>query len=437
MNLKQINSIVNGTIINNKKLTKINKIKIDSKKVNKNDIFICIKGNNKDGHDYIEDVINKCSLIIVEKNINITTNTPIIKVENTIIALQLLSKFIKEKYNPYTIAITGSVGKTTTKNLIYKILKNKYNVITNEKNYNGQIGVPLTILNLNKNIDILLVEVGISQKNEMDRLSNIITPDMALITNIGSSHIGNFKTKKNILNNKLKITKYMKDGILIVNSSDKYLNKLKNKTNYYIDYINYKYFKVKNINIHLDKMEFDIYINNKMYKIVTKLIGKHFIIDILFAIEIGLLFDIEIDDIIKSVESYIGNEHRLNIIKNNNYTIIDDTYNSSFESVTSLIDLTKNIKNKIYIIGDIKELGVHSIKYHKKINNILKKIKDKEVIVTGEYTKYISGIHFNNNSEIINYLKNSDLDNKTIILKASHCLKFDEIVKYLNKIVRL
>lgn len=434
MNLKKINNIVNGNIINEGNIKKINKIKIDSRKVNKNDIFICIKGENNDGHNYIGNIIDKCSLVIVEKDINIKTKTPIIKVDSTINSLQLLSKYIKNKYNPYTIAISGSAGKTTTKNLIYQILKTKYNVLTNEKNYNGQLGVPLTLLNLNKNIDIIVIETGISKEGEMDKLSNILSPDMGILINIGSSHIGNFKTKKNILKNKLKLTKYMEGGVLLVNSNDKYLKKLKNKNNYYIDYISNNYFKVKNININLDKMSFDIKIDNKIYNIKTNLIGKHFIIDILLAIEVGLLFEIDINDIIKTIINYKPITNRLNIIKKDNFTIIDDTYNSSYESVKALFNLTKNINNKIYIIGDIKELGNHSIKYHKKINNLLKKIKNKEVILKGDYVKYIDGITFKTNEEIINYLSKIDKKNKTFILKGSHSLKLDEVVKYLNSI---
>ena len=434
MNLKKINNIVNGIIINEGTIKKINNIKIDSRKVNKNDIFICIKGNNNDGHNYIENIIDKCSLVIVEKDINIKTKTPIIKVGSTIKSLQLLSKYIKDKYNPYTIAISGSVGKTTTKNLIYQILKNKYNVLTNEKNYNGQLGVPLTLLNLNKNIDIIVIETGISKEGEMDKLSNILSPDMGILTNIGSSHIGNFKTKKNILKNKLKLTKYMDDGILLVNSNDKYLKKIKNNKNYQIDYINTNYFKVKNININLDEMSFNIKIDNKNYNIKTNLIGKHFITDILLAIETGLLFDIDINNIITTIKNYKPNINRLNIIKKDNFTIIDDTYNSSYESVKALLNLTKNIDNKVYILGDIKELGKHSIKYHKKINHILKKIQSKEVILKGDYIRYIDGTIYNTNDNIIDYLSKMDMNNKTFILKGSHNLKLDEVVKYLNSI---
>ena len=195
MNIFEILNITNGNLINKIDLIKkINKIKINSNEIKKNDCFIAINS----GYKYINDAIkNGACLIITDKKKRYSI--PTILVKNTTYALGQLGKYIKEKYNPKIIAITGSVGKTTTRELLYCILKKKYNVIQNEKNYNNQIGVPLTLLNINKFTEIALIEMGMNHFKEIEYLSKLTEPDLAIITNIGTSHIGNLGSKENIL----------------------------------------------------------------------------------------------------------------------------------------------------------------------------------------------------------------------------------------------
>ena len=205
MNINELLTSTKGKLINKINLEeKFNKIKINSKEISKDDIFIAIIGENHDGHNFIDEAINKgAKLIITQKEIE--TNTPYIIVKDTTLALGDIAKYMVKKYKPKVIAITGSVGKTTTKNILYKLLKTNYNTLTNEKNYNNNIGVPLTIFNLKKENEILLLELGMNHPKEISYLSNIINPNISAITNIGSSHIGYLKTKENILKAKLEI----------------------------------------------------------------------------------------------------------------------------------------------------------------------------------------------------------------------------------------
>ncbi|MBR2840701.1 MAG: UDP-N-acetylmuramoyl-tripeptide--D-alanyl-D-alanine ligase, partial [Bacilli bacterium] len=223
MKIKELLSITKGKLIGKINLnTSFKDIKINSKRIVNNDIFIPIIGNNKDGHDFIEESIkNGCILFLSSKYIEV--NFPYILVEDTTKVLSLIAKYILDKYRPLVIGITGSMGKTTTRDMLYNVLKTKYKVQTNIKNYNNNIGIPLSIFKLKKDTQILILELGMNHYNEISYLSKLIKPDISVITNIGSSHIGNFKSKENIFKAKLEILDGMKDKILFINGDDEYL----------------------------------------------------------------------------------------------------------------------------------------------------------------------------------------------------------------------
>ena len=429
MDLNKILSITNGIVLNNFKNYKINNIVTDSRKVKKRDLFIALKGNKYNGHDYINNI--KCSGIIIDEDINITTNVPVIKVESTYDVLYKLGSFFRNTYNIPLIGITGSNGKTTTKELLSYILESKYNVLKNIDNHNNLIGVSETLFKLNKKIDIAVIEMGMNHSGEISKLSCMCKPNTGIITNIGSSHIGLLKSKKNIYKAKLEI----KDGLsgnIIVNGDDKYLKRIKNSYKcgrcYYNDLIAY------NIYSNNELLEFSIYLD-KEYRVIFNNPGIHFVNDILLAIKVSLMYDIDMDTIINRINSFKMVDNRMNIKHFKNFTIIDDCYNANYESMVGGLNVLKNIKDdKIIILGDMLELGKYSFRYHFKLNLILNKIDNKKVLTVGKYTKYIKGIHFNNNKELINYLKNMDLNNKYIYLKGSHGMHLEEIKDYLDSL---
>ena len=408
MYLSELNNILNGIITND---ALFNKIKINSKEIEEGDLFLAINS----GHNYIEEAINNgASCIISEKELD---NIPNIKVNNSIESLGKIGNYIRNKYNITLIAVTGSVGKTTTKELISMILSTKYKVLKSEKNHNNNIGLPITLLNLNENYDVIVTELGMNHLGEISYLSKICNPDYAVITNIGTAHIGNLGSKKNILKAKLEILDGMNNGYLLVNKKDKYLKKLKYKN---IIKVDDKILNVKNIKYN-DNIEFDIDNIHFIFKSY-----KHILPDLFIAIKIGLMFDIDLKTMSEIIKEYRGIDGRLNIIKNK-YTIIDDSYNSSFESLVGGLDLLKGNELKYIVLGDMLELGKYSKKYHKKINKYLKKIKNKKVLLLGEYTKNIKGIHFDNIEEIIAYLKKNIKNDCIIYLKGSRKMNLDKI----------
>lgn len=431
MNILEILKITKGTLINKINLNlKINKFKINSKEIKKGDCYIAII-NTKDGHEYIKDAIkNGASLIIVSKKCNY--NIPTLLVQNTTKTLSQLASYIREKYNPKVIAITGSVGKTTTRQLIYSILNTKYKCLQSKKNYNNHIGVPLTIFDLNKNDEIAILEMGMNHLNEIKYLSEMVTPDIAVITNIGSSHIGNLGSKENILKAKLEIKEGLK-GPLFVNGDDYYL---KNQNAYKSGFNQNNNLIAYNLSTSLTKSKFKIKINNQEYEININL-PKHLINDVLIAIHIGLYLNIDIKDIQNALKQYQSYDMRMNIIKDkNNNTIINDCYNSSLESLKGVLDLIKyEKKKKLLILGDINELGKYTEKIHNEIPKLLNQIDNKKVILIGpnmQKVKYENTIHFNNYSETINYLKNKKIKDTLILIKASRSLKLENITNYLT-----
>ena len=289
-----------------------------------------------------------------------------------------LASYIRKIYNPKVIAITGSVGKTTTRELIYSILSKKYKCHQNKKNYNNHIGVPLTIFDLDKNDEIAIIEMGMNHLNEIKYLSKMVTPNIAVITNIGSSHIGNLGSKENILKAKLEIKEGLK-GPLFVNGDDELLKHeyaIKSGFNENNDLIAY------NLKSNLYSSSFNININNHTYQIKINL-PSHLISNVLIAINIGLYLNININDIIDALKNFQSFNMRMNILKDkNNNTIINDCYNSSLESLTGVLNIIKKEKQKkLLILGDIKELGKFSTKIHQHIPNLLNQINNKQVIL--------------------------------------------------------
>ncbi len=425
MYLSEIIKIVNGKSSINEDI-KINGIKTDTRKICEGDIFIALKGPKYDGHDYLLDAFSNGAIAcITEKSIN----EKCIIVDDTYKSLYKIGKYIKEKYNIPLIAITGSNGKTTTKELLYHILSSKYKVLKNDSNKNNIIGVSETLFKLDETYELIIMELGTNHMGEIDVLSRMCSPDLSIITNIGTSHIGNFKSRKNIFKEKYSVVNGMKNINLIVNGDSKYLKKLncyKCGINSYNDLIAY------NIKQYIDKITFNIYID-KEYKIVFNNPGIHFINDILLVIKTCLNYNIDIDSIKKELSNFKMINKRMSIEKYESNTLINDCYNASYESIIAGINYLKNIDDfKIIILGDVLELGKYSKKIHKKINRKIKKLNNKKIFTVGKYSKYIKGKNFKTSEDLVEYLNNVDITNSYIYLKGSRRMNLDLVYDYFK-----
>ena len=423
MNLSKLAEITNGKIYNNQ-TTNIKNIKIDSNQITEGDLFIAIIGQSKDGHDYIESAIkNGASAVITSKEI--PNQIPYIKVADTTIALGQIASYIKEVSHTKLIAITGSTGKTTTKELVYSLLKNKYSVLKTDKNQNNHIGVPLTLLKI-KNEDFCIVEMGMNHLGEISYLSKLAKPDLAVITNIGSSHIGNLGSKENILKAKLEIKDGLK-GDLIVSGDDSYLNKI---SAIKVGFNDGNDFKAYNLETNLMRSSFWINYQNEEYQIKVNL-PAHLIDDVLISIYIALKYEINIQDIITTLENFQNIGMRLTVKKINTNTIISDCYNSSFESLTGdLTMLIPNKQKKLLILGDIAEAGKFSKTIHENLKPFIEKLQNYELILIGPEMMNLQinkAKHFKNYKEALIYLKNKEIKNTLILIKGSRIMKLENI----------
>ena len=425
MTLNEVIKIVNGkTELNSDE--QIKEIKTDTRKINKGDIFIALKGENYDGHDYVNEAIEKGATACIVEYGNCDK---CIEVDSTIDSLFSLGNYIRNKYNIPLIAITGSTGKTTTKDLLYHVLSTKYNVLKNDGSKNNIIGVSDTLFKLNSDYDIIVMELGTNHIGEINKLSLMCNPNLGIITNIGSSHLEYFKNRKNIFKEKTSIVNGMYNKKLIVNGDNKYLKKLKcfkcgkNKNND---------LKAYNIESFIDHITFNIRLD-KEYKVVFNNPGIHFVNNILLVIKTALDYGLNINDIIKGINSFSLTNMRMNILRVGSNVVINDCYNSSLESITAGIEYLKNInQDKILIIGDILELGKYSKKIHKRINHRLKKLHNKEVYTVGKYSKYIKGINFDDVDLLIEYIKSINVNNKYIYVKGSRKVNLEKFIDYIR-----
>ncbi len=441
MEIKSLLEVCKGKIINeyNPKFNKIKKIRLDSRLIKNGDLFIAIVGLKYDGHDYIKDALNKgAGAIITERNIGFETSVPIIKVKNTYEVLINIADYKRKLYNIPLIAVTGSVGKTTTKDLISYILSTNYNVLKSKKSNNNHIGVPKTMFELNEKHNIVVMELGMNHKGEIKQLSELCKPTTSVITNIGTSHIGNLGSVRNIFKSKLEILSGMNSGVIVINGDDKFLKKHK--------YKNFNIFKcglkesndliAYNIKQYFDKTTFQIQVENKEYDVVFNIPGIHLITNVLLAIKVGLIYKIPIKDILKRIGNFKAIDKRMNVQKlRKNNILIEDCYNSSYESLIGVLNLLeKHPLHKIIILGDILELGKYSKIIHKKIHRKLKRIHNKTVLLVGEEMKVLKRkyYHFQDNVQLVNHLKEMDLSNCIILIKGSRKMQLEKITTYLK-----
>lgn len=426
MTIGEIVNLLTGVESNDDRI--INGIKTDTRKIEDGDIFVAIKGKNFDGNDFIDEAFSKGAITCITTK----EKENCIKVDDTMEALYKLGKYIKNKYNTPLIAITGSNGKTTTKEILSYILSSEYKVLKNDLNHNNIIGVTETLFKLDESYDLIVMELGTNKKGEISYLSKLCSPELSIITNIGTSHLEFFDTRKSIFEEKYSIVDGMNIPRLIVNGDSKYLKDLKK---YKCGIKSYNDLFAYNINLYDEYLTFNIFLD-KEYIIRLNTPCKHFINDALLAIKASLDYEIDIETIIDKLNSFKFLDRRFQIEKIKGITVINDCYNSSYESVISGINYLKRLKGKkLIIIGDILELGKYSKIIHKKINFRLKFLRNKSIITIGKNSKYIKGIHYNKSSDVINNLSLIGYD--YIYIKGSRKINLDIVYEYIQQELKM
>ncbi|QJC32818.1 UDP-N-acetylmuramoyl-tripeptide--D-alanyl-D-alanine ligase [Enterobacteriaceae endosymbiont of Donacia semicuprea] len=422
ISLKLISKIVNGILIGNN--IKIINFSINSKKIKNNCMFIAIYGKKFDGHNFIKNAIHNGAIaLLVNKYIN--TNIPQIIVSDTILGLGKLGLWKRMRFKNKMIAITGSSGKTSVKEMTASILKIKNKIIYTKGNMNNNIGVPLTLLKLKNKYKYAIIEIGGSKNNDIEYNSNLVKPNIALINNISVAHLAGFNSLSNIIKSKITIFNFLSvKGIIIINYDDsnqkKILKKilLNNNKNIFTFSINNKNadFFAENIKILQNKIYFKLKTPIGKISIHLFLIGGgiHNISNALASAALSFSVGVSLDEIAKGLQNFKSIPGRMYpIIINHNKLIIDDSYNANPNSVFVAINILQNMPNKkILVIGDMLELGSYTLYYHYKIKNLLLKSNIDYIFSIGKYSKYIT----ENNIKAIHFIKKEELIDKLILI---------------------
>lgn len=406
----------------------INNIQIDSSKINPGDLFFAInKGNN-----YIEEALKKGASLVVGDNVSedLIKNEKVISVENTVLTLQELAKEYRNRLNIQIIGITGSEGKTSTKDIVASVLSAKYRVKKTQGNYNNQIGLPLTIFTLREEDEVAVLEMGMSSFGEIERLSEISKIDYGIITNIGDSHLEYLINRDNVFKAKTEMLKYVDEKKVIVFGDDYYLKNLssikvgQNENNDYI---------ISKILGGMGETEF--YLNDQKYRI--PLDGVHNCFNGSFAIVIGKKMGMSSQEIQRGLDKVVLSGMRFEKIEKNEKLYINDAYNASPVSMKVSIDTFKDLKSdrkKILFLGDMLEMGENEVQYHEDVlKYALNSDENIDIYVFGELMrKALENIDTNrikyisDKNEMINIVQ--PMKQVIILLKGSRGMKLEEII---------
>ena len=441
------------TVISRGTASTVEKFCSDTRIIEKNDLFISLKSETSDGITYIKEALENGAMgVITEYNIpeeivNKYNNKLILKVKNITDSIQKIAKYKRTLYDIPIVAVTGSVGKTSTKDIIASVVGKKYNVTKTKGNYNNHIGVPLTILSWNENTEAAVVEMGMNHFGEIELLTNIVKPTIAIITNIGTAHIGILGSRENILKAKMEIVDGLTpNGCIILNNDNDLLNKCDIKKYRKITYgiENSSNYVAYDIARNETYTEYKIKINDKEEKVYVPVPGDHFIYNSLCAIAVGKKLNIETDKIIEGIKTFEITGKRNEILEINDIKIMNDYYNASYDSMKASLEVLSNIKatRRLAILGDMLELGEYAEKLHSMVGEEVVKNKIDVLCTVGELSKSTAKTaktlgtkevyQFSTNEECINKLGEIVRKNDEILIKASNAMHFGEISKYLQ-----
>lgn len=446
ISISEILSATGGKLISGNTDDTINCVCIDSRKVTKGALFVPLVGENTDGHEYIQSAFEngaRVSFCQPEKSAYIVGGS-IIEVDSTLDALQKLAKYYRSKFSIPFIGVSGSVGKTTTKEMIATVLSENLKVLKTEANYNGQIGLPLTIFNLDDTHEAVILEMGISKFGEMEKLADIADIDIAVITNIGLSHIENFKDMKNTCAEKLKMIK-KDNGIIFLNGDSPALSgaepvKASQKIIFFGMNGSYPY-KFEDISFHNSDTEFTLVTDNFKDTVTIPCLGMHNVYNALAAIGVACELGVHFEDIKRGLMKFKNVGMRQQIFNLGDIVLVDDSYNASPDSVKSSAKILRNINSEgknILVIADMLELGARSKEIHFDTGRYIA-IEGVDVLITvGEDAKYLSdgalsvksdlqSYHCSKNDEAFEVLKNVLQKNDKVLVKGSRGMHTDEI----------
>ncbi|MCR5201928.1 MAG: UDP-N-acetylmuramoyl-tripeptide--D-alanyl-D-alanine ligase [Lachnospiraceae bacterium] len=452
LTVKSVCEACNGKLTGPQELydEKLFSITADSRKASTGSAFLAIKGARVDGNSFIDEVYDKGAILCISENPPKSEDKPYIQVENIYVAIKQIAKYYLSQLDIKVIGITGSVGKTTTKEMVASVLSQRFNTLKTAGNFNNELGLPLTIYRLREEHEVAVLEMGISEFGEMDRLSDIDTPDACIITNVGHCHLENLKDRDGVLKAKTEIFNHMKDGgKIFLNGDDDKLATVTGPENLskpvffgcdknneiYAENLELMGLKGSKATIHTPKGDINVHIHVP---------GEHLIYAALAATTAGLSLGLTLEEIEKGISEFKTISGRNNIIDTGHMQIIDDCYNANPMSVKSGIDtLVSDINRRVAILGDMKELGTDEEKLHYETGEYVASKNVNQLITVGPLAAKlhegcvsaggVNSVHFDTIEECIENLPKYVKQGDTVLVKASHSMGFSKIVDVLEE----
>ncbi|WP_028840871.1 UDP-N-acetylmuramoyl-tripeptide--D-alanyl-D-alanine ligase [Thermodesulfobacterium hveragerdense] len=445
-----------GMLLNGDMGSSFRGISTDTRIIKPGYLFWALKGKNFDGHDFWKEAIEKGAkgLIISQfpsgfRLEELPKTISVILVKDTLIALGDFAKFWRKKLNFVAVAITGSCGKTTTKELSFEILSRFFNTFKNLANYNNLIGVPLSVLSIKEDTEVAVLELGTNAPGEIARLSEIVFPQVSVITCVYPAHLEGLVSLEGVLEEKISIFKNTDPNGKLVYFYDQ--EPLREKAKIFKQgKISFGFeegadLRVQNLKLDKDRVKVEILFKTQRRSLTLPQIGKHNVLNLLAAIAVGLNLNLELDLIIEKVEKEVSFYQRAKCYKKGRFLVIDDTYNANPGSMRASLEWLKTFSNylqKIVILGDMLELGSESKRYHEEIGDLAKQIADQAYFI-GENAKFYATTFSPKPCEVfattedflenLRFLRIKDLfsENTVILVKGSRGLRLERVVERL------
>lgn len=410
-------------------------VQTDTRKLNKGDIFFALSGPNFNGNHFAQQALEAgASYAIVDEDLN-SKDERIIKVENVLAALQSLAKYHREQFNIPFVAITGSNGKTTTKELVSAVLSSHYKTYTTEGNLNNHIGIPLTLLRIKKDAEIAVIEMGANHQKEIEGYCQYTQPTHGIITNCGKAHLEGFGGIEGVRKGKGELFDYLRNntGTAFIFNDFDYLQQMSQGIPHIITYGTSEA-DVTGKALPADTF-MQVHLTNavKPCIIKTNLVGDYNLPNVLCAVAVGQHFKVPFDNIVEALESYKPTNSRSQmVVKGSNHFILD-AYNANPSSMKLAIENIANIKAdiKVLMLGGMMELGNESLHEHEKIIDIIRNYTwDKVVLVGGDYNKITHPyIYFNTSTEAAEWFKQQNFEDAYFLIKGSRSMKMEKILE--------
>jgi len=409
----------------------------DSRKIKNNCIFFSLKGENFNGNEFANSAVEKGAMLAVVDEKKYSQNKEnYILVEDCLETLQNLANFHRKKLNTKIIGITGSNGKTTTKELINSVLKTHFTTYCTRGNLNNHIGVPLSLLEISKNTEVAIIEMGANHIGEIKLLSEIVEPDYGYITNFGKAHLEGFGSEEGVIKGKTELYKFLfeRNGFIFYNSDDEkqkhLLSDYKNKFGFGIKSSDLNYtIKSENPTIILE-------VNNNI--IESTLFGNYNIQNIISAVTVGMYLEIPIKKICNGISNYISSNNRSQIVEINSNKIILDAYNANPSSMLLAIKSFEKSKlqNKVLILGDMFELGQYENKFHQEIIDYCENLNINRVFLVGKiFSKTIHSRKFLSSANYIELSKRkefNEIENSNLLIKGSRGIQLEKLLEFIS-----